>query len=155
MKNKITYMIGRSSIFLFLFICSCSYLNEKPDKTLALPDGLKELAAVLDNDVTLNKNTPAAGDIASNYYYLTDANFSSRSQITREIYCWDTNADNVQDWQNAYNRIFYANVVLDEVDKARLGNMSEVDRSRIKGAALFFRGWNFFQLAQIYTTPYE
>ncbi|MCY4780022.1 RagB/SusD family nutrient uptake outer membrane protein [Sphingobacterium sp. UT-1RO-CII-1] len=141
--------------FFSLFIACESFLNEKPDRSLALPDGVKELEAILDYNLGMNQNTPAAGDIASTYFYLTEADFSARTQTTREIYCWDSEVNNIQDWQNSYNRIFYANVVLDEIDAADLGSKTEADRQRVKGAALFFRGWDFYQIAQIYAEPYE
>lgn len=140
--------------FLFLQWGCTSFLEEKPERTLALADGLKELQAILDYEVGMNQNYPAAGDIASPYFYLTVADWSARTEITREIYSWNEIADNSQDWHNAYTRIFYANVVLDQIDDVVLKGEREQDRTEIKGSALFFRGWNFFQLSQIYTPPY-
>lgn len=139
---------------LFLQLGCEVFLEEKPDKSLALADGLKELQAILDYEVGMNQNYPAAGDIASPYFYLTEADWSARTEITREIYSWNEKADNSQDWHNAYTRVFYANVVLDQIDDVAMKGMREQDRAAIKGSALFFRGWNFFQLSQIYMPPY-
>ncbi|MBD1432942.1 RagB/SusD family nutrient uptake outer membrane protein [Sphingobacterium sp. DN00404] len=152
MKNIMRYY-GMAAILFLQWGCA-AFLEEKPDKSLALADGLKELQAILDYEVGMNQNYPAAGDIASPYFYLTEADWSARTEITREIYSWNEKADNSQDWHNAYTRIFYANVVLDQIDDVALKGEREQDRTAIKGSALFFRGWNFFQLSQIYTPPY-
>jgi len=156
MSNKTKYFKLLIFYFLGLIVMGCSkFLDEKPDRSLALADGVKELQAILDYDVGMNQNYPVGGDIASDYYYLNDGDYATRNQVTRDMYIWDGHADNFQDWQNAYTRIFYANVVLDNIDQAKLDNKTELDRSVVKGSALFFRAWNLFHLSQIYCLPYR
>ncbi|NQD69981.1 RagB/SusD family nutrient uptake outer membrane protein [Sphingobacterium shayense] len=137
------------------FLCSCShYLDEKPDRSLAVPDNLRDLQALLDDEDRMIMNYPAAGDIAADYYFLDEADWLSRTVEVRDTYVWDEDAQNVQDWTSAYQRIFYANVVLDAVDEAEKGDMTELERAEVKGSAYFFRGWTYMQLAQLFCPYY-
>lgn len=135
---------------------SCTdYLSVRPDRSLAVPQTLKDLQAILHNETGRNTNYPYTGEIGSDYFYLSDADFYGRNEETRNLYIWDPQAQAEQDWLNAYFRVFDLNVVLDAVDVAQRGSLNESVRGEIRGAALFFRGWLFFQLAQLYAPPYE
>jgi len=153
LNHTIKFLIG---LLFLLQIGGCNgYLDKKPDSALAIPNSLKDLQAMLDYELYMNNNYPAAGDIAADYYYLSDADWSSRQQRHRDTYVWDAQVDVFDDWQAGYTTIFYANVVLDHVGQAVLNGLTETDRARIQGEAYFFRGWTYYQLAQIYTTPYD
>lgn len=148
MNRTISFVVFSLTIYCF----SCSdFLDAKSDSSFALPDNVQDLQALLDNEDIMNMQFPAAGDIASDYYFLEDNVLATRSIDTRDTYQWMAEAQNPQDWSYAYTRIFNTNVVLDEIDNAKLGNMTEVDRQEIKGRAYFFRGWTYLQLAQLYT----
>lgn len=149
--NKILLFI----VGVGLFMQSCSnYLDAKPDRSLAIPNNVRDLQALLDYEDRLTLHWPAAGDIAADYYYLKDADWLSKTVDVRNTYLWDLQAQNPQDWSYAYQKIFYSNVVLDEIDGAKLGNMTENDRRYVKGQAHFFRGWTYFHLAQLYSQYY-
>src|SRR5690606_18445639 len=67
---------------------------------------------------------------------------------------WDSRAEREQ-WRSNYARVDYTNIILENVDGAELGYLNESDRRRIKGSALFFRGYTFLHLANVYAPPYE
>lgn len=152
----------KSYKFLVLIVTGCMvascarYLDVKPNQSLATPTTVQSLQALLDNETTFNQNYPAAGDIASDYYYLDDASWRSVSVESNRLgYIWDGYTDQLSDWRIGYQSIFVANVVLDHIHGAALGEASEHDRDRVKGAAHFFRGWRYFLLAQLYAPHYR
>lgn len=146
---------------LFLLAClifsSCEkFLDIKPDKALAVPSTAKDLQALLDFEIRMNTNYPAAGDIASDDYYLTQPDWSKIYFLDdRNTYIWDKNATANQDWQYAYTRVFNANVVLDLAEKILDNGAAQEEYKAIKGAAFFFRGNSFFQIAETFTMPYK
>lgn len=138
-----------------MLLQSCSrFLDAKPDQALAIPDQVRDLVALLDYEDRMNLNWPAAGDIAATYYYLNEVDWQARSIDVRNTYVWDDEAQNREDWSYSYLRIFYCNEVLDGIDIAKLGNLTEVDRKEVKGRAYFYRGFTFMQLAQLYCPYY-
>lgn len=150
----------RTKLFLTvitaLLLHGCTnFLDSKPDRSLAIPDNVKDLQALLDYEGRMNRYYPAAGDIAADFYYLNEEDWQSRRLDARETYVWDAEAQNNEDWSLAYERIFFANVVLDEIDNARLGATTERDRRNIKGQAYFFRGYTFYYLAQLFCPYYS
>ncbi|NJI72440.1 RagB/SusD family nutrient uptake outer membrane protein [Sphingobacterium kitahiroshimense] len=141
-----------------LFICagilshlSCSkYLDQKPDQSLSLPDNVKDLTALMDYETIMTQYHPEGGDISADYFFLNDAAWNEQSIDARNMYVWDSEAQHNADWSYSYERIFNCNVVLDNIDKAKLGSLTEFDRMATKGSALFFRAYTFLQLAQLY-----
>lgn len=139
---------------LLQFGCT-EYLDEKPDQSLAIPRYIRDLQALMDYEDRMLMHYPAAGDVAADYYYLTEADWEARNVDVRNTYIWDENAQNRQDWTYGYYRIFYSNVVLDHIDKVDLGGQSETNRDNVKGQAYFFRGMALFQLAELYCPYYS
>lgn len=134
---------------------ACNKLETKPDQSLAVPNTLQDLQAILDYSTYMSTNYAANGDIASDMYYLNENDWTARNANTRSNYIWQPNADDETDWDYGYKRVFYCNVVLDNVNDAARGNLTESDRSAIRGAALFFRAWTWLGMAQIYTKPFD
>jgi len=132
-----------------------SYLEEKPDSSMKIPGTLADLQALLNNEGSVNQNYPSAGDIASDYYYLATADYLSRAEDARSIYVWEGQADAQRTWLFSYSCVLYPNLILDEVDHADAGKMSEEDRRRIKGSALFLRSFLFHQLSVIFAPQYD
>lgn len=163
MKKQINKICSNgSSISLFIFLIaitllslsSCKkYLEEKPDKKLATPSTIDDLEAMLDNYGILNKRYPSAGEVSSDNYYLTDADWGSLIERQRNFYLWQKYDDIGGDWSSPYNNIFYANIILETLDKMQTDNSSRTDQ--IKGSALFIRGFNHFALSQLFAPPYD
>lgn len=141
-------------VVAFSLVACSTFLDSKPDSSLAIPNNVQDLQALLDHEDRMNMQCPAAGDIAADYYFMEDAMLATRTVDARDTYTWRTDAQNLEDWSYAYTKILTANVVLDEIDKAELGNMTEIQKKDVKGRALFFRGWTYLQLSQFYTPYY-
>lgn len=152
---KLLYTLLLGTIFQIVLSSCEEYLDAKPDQALAVPDKLKDLQAILDNETYMIQQYPDAGDIASDYYYLTEEDWASSNEDVRKIYLWDSAVTDESDWELSYIRVFYANVVLDQLRGMEGQALEKADRDRIKGSALFFRGWTFFQLTQLFAPPYD
>lgn len=145
---------------MFLGMAACKkYLDASPNKQLTTPQTEQDLRAILDGNTTLNTNFSPYGAIASDDYYVSDQNYESLlDPPASDYYIWGLNGeptDNYSDWQANYKVIFYANVVLDNVDKVALNGVSQNDLNTVKGEALFYRAFTHFQLSQIYALPYN
>lgn len=141
-------------ITLLAAIFSCSkYLDEKPNKKLTTPSSFRDLQLMLDNETVFNADYPACGEVASDNYYLLDADYLNLAVLQRDNYIWDGSFEIPSYWESPYQKVFYANVILDHIDKFKEDN-SFVYNS-IKGSALFFRAFAFFKLAQIFAPPID
>lgn len=143
-----------SFISLLLFISCGEYLTVKPNKRLTVPSKGSDLQAVLDRVTHMNYNYPVGmGDIASDDFFLTDDDWASRPVEFRNHYTWQRQPVNVNIWSGSYtSKIFYSNTVIDLIDEVEYGHYDE--RIQILASAHFFRGFGFFNLAQIFAAPY-
>jgi tetratricopeptide (TPR) repeat protein len=147
---------------LIFMICATSckkqddWLNVKNIKSDVTPKTLQDLQAVLDNPTVFNSLQSVAGLIASDNIYLPDAKLDAASQVDRNTYLWAKDiyqGSTANDWFNNYQEVVYSNIVLEGV--ANLSAQNEpVITNNIKGEALFFRSYAFYQLCQLYCKPY-
>ncbi|MBS9525652.1 RagB/SusD family nutrient uptake outer membrane protein [Litoribacter alkaliphilus] len=136
------------------------YLDQKPRKSLVVPETLDDLQALLDNAVIMNSNVPGLGLLASDDVFMEEAGWAGLfAEMEQQTYLWrrDGGFEVIGEWNGAYQKVFYSNVVLE-----RLHEMEEVvsanERGRwmaLKGAALFFRGSAFYDLVRIFAQAYQ
>ena len=146
-------------LLLPLFVsCKKDFLEAKPDKTLVVPSTLKDFQALLDNTNIMNSWMPYLGEIGSDDYYLQDATWNAFSYApekngyiwAKDIFEGNTSAD----WEYMYRIVFYANNVLEGLEK--LKNTDDPAKyNDIKGSAFFFRAYAFYQVAQLFCAPYS
>ncbi|MBL0744848.1 RagB/SusD family nutrient uptake outer membrane protein [Chryseolinea lacunae] len=143
---------------LLAFACSEDYLDKKPDKSLVVPQTLEDFQALLDNADRVMNITPAIGMIASDDAFTTDNGWKGLLTATeRNTYIWakDTyNGEPCNDWNIPYQQVFYANVVLEGLEKIAVTPASEAQWKSLKGSALFFRAHALHQLTDHFTLPY-
>ena len=169
-SHKILYGQGRIIaalilLFFMLQVGCTKFLDEKSDKSDIIPSTLEELQKLLDNDVAMNNNSPMSlGELMADNYYVTSAAWTSQNNSPNPInkaeashYIWESEAlPLIRTWRDAYiNPIYYANIVLDQLPVIGKKTGQEQQYDEIEGAALFFRAFNFFQLAQLYCKPYS
>ncbi|TJZ63320.1 RagB/SusD family nutrient uptake outer membrane protein [Sphingobacterium olei] len=138
---------------------SCDkFLDEKPNPQIVTPKTLDDLQLLLNAANELNYNAyPGLSEITTDDYYLTTDVFNGLSEFYKSLYKFESSSDFARadinfHWRNPYKVILYANTILDELPNME-GNNS-VLRNEIKGGALFFRAFCFYQLAQIYAGVY-
>lgn len=136
---------------------SCTkFLDIKPDKKMVVPNSLDDCEALLDDRNTMNSRYPVAGEVASDNYYLLDANYTAIANVVdRDTYIWAPNTNfSTNQWSSSYKVALVANQVLALLAKKN----REVDAERydrLKGEALFFRAYAWSQLAPVFTLPYH
>lgn len=149
-----------------VFTACQDYLDAKPSEALVVPQSLAELQAILDNHRDMNGGvafwglTPSMGENACDDYYVNDLrSFNLLPALTRGLYTWEeqvtTEGEEVLDWNLAYRAVFYANAVLDGLDRLRPATSEQGVYNNLKGMALFHRAHMFYQLLQVFAKPYQ
>lgn len=149
------------ALFLAMItLVSCNkFLDEKGDSSLVIPNSLKDLQALMDGFNTLNLGaTPGLMEMNTDDFYVSGNVYNTFTEFEKEAYSFAAEPQFVQTninlfWKNPYTVIFYANVVLDRLQKVE--NKDVPQYQSVKGQALFFRAYTFFQLAQVYCMAYN
>jgi tetratricopeptide (TPR) repeat protein len=158
----------RQLLFVVLLLevlpaCKNDWLDAKPDKSLVVPNSIKDFQALLDNTTqTFNYNQCSAlGEISAGDFNITDASWQSLfTTQEKSAYIWEKTADFYKgeasaDWLTAYKRILNANVVLNGIAKVKATTSDQQAWNNVKGSALFFRSFDFYNLSQEYCKPYD
>jgi hypothetical protein len=160
MKKKITqknilryFTLLLIAVSVCLTIASCKkYLDAKPNQTLATPATMDDLQGILNNYNFINARFPAAGEVASDNYYLNTADFNNLVERQRMFYTWQKYDDIGGDYTSPYSAIEYANIILDALSNITGGDLQS--KNVIKGSGLFLRGALHFAIAQLFAKPY-
>ncbi len=155
MKNHSIFMILCSILFM---ACGKEFLDIKPEKSLAVPEKLKDLRAMLDNTSIMNINSPFLGEVSSGDYDPIPARFQGLQAKERNSLIWAKDIFEIQfaeDWDWSYRRIYYANRVLEGLEEIEPAESELEEFENIKGSAYFFRSWAYFQLAQLFCKQYD
>jgi len=157
---NLTKRILGSILAILLSTTSCkkqdAFLAAIPNQSLKVPQSLNDLQLILQDDRVFNNSDPGLGLANSEDYYVTDAFFLSMNFVSQNEYVWAKNPypnTDVDGWIGPYQAIYYANVVLDNLSKFDQESLNQA--GAIKGAALFFRSWAFFNLLQTFSLPYD
>lgn len=151
-------------ILILLMVCliSCKkgWLDAKPDKALVVPQTIEDLQALLDNSYNVfNSSQPSLGEIAAGDFYLLNEVWQGLITATeRDCYIWAEDGSYVagisDDWNQGYSQILNANVVLEGISEIKPGSSEKEAWNNVKGSALFYRSFSFYNLAQIFCKPY-
>ncbi|MBS1598436.1 MAG: RagB/SusD family nutrient uptake outer membrane protein [Bacteroidetes bacterium] len=142
-----------SIFFLFAFSSCKKYLDARSDQRLATPSSLSDLQA-LENSVGIMNNALTVSNNSTDEYYVHDADLGNLDLTGINSYLWDPNTDDLDDWSRQYVTVYYANSILDNLALVDAGK----DQARwndIKGKALFFRSYTFFEIAQLFAKQYN
>lgn len=140
--------------------CQPDFLDIKSNKRLVVPQTLKDLRAILDNTDKMNKSMPFLGELGADDYYVGHPAWESNPLSTeREAYVWSADLsyqNNLStDWNWRYEQVFYSNLVLEGLERITINADNRSEYTEIKGSALFYRAWAFYQLAQVFCTSYD
>ncbi|MEB2777323.1 RagB/SusD family nutrient uptake outer membrane protein [Algoriphagus sp. D3-2-R+10] len=143
-KNKFLLLIAA------LGLISCEgFLDEKPEKSILVPQTVEDVRALLDYYTNLNDNA-LADFIMADDWVTEDANWESLSPWEQNAYLWKQQvfepSERSTDYTKLYRKIFTANVSLEVLEG--LGTGTEV--RNLRGEALFIRALAYFQLAQLF-----
>lgn len=147
-------------IFVIFIFNSCeSFLEIKPNQKLAIPNKTKDLQALMDDPNMFNSWDVAAGEVSADDYFLTESTWKGLSdESIRRMYVWEKNdifLASSNDWFRSYRLIYYANVVLDNLEDIIPDKANQDEWNNIKGQALFIRARQFFQNVLVWSNIYN
>lgn len=96
--------------------------------------------------------------IGSDNYYIPFPNWQSLSEDNRNVYTWNKKIAVIPasaGWQQNYQRINNANIALDGIDKIVKTSQNERQRNELRGSALYFRAFAYFDLAEAFAKTYD
>ncbi|WP_205512401.1 RagB/SusD family nutrient uptake outer membrane protein [Longitalea arenae] len=160
-KSTYTYSSYATLLVVILFhFSSCQkYLDKKPDKKLSVISSVADLQSLMDNQSIHYLSEQSSDEISADNYYLTDERWSSMSnERNRRMYNWQPDflfaSGNGNEWGRAYNSIYYANTVIENIknvtDQADPEQINDV-----KGQALFVRAKQHFHVAVLWANAYD
>src|SRR5699024_5329215 len=138
---------------------SCKeFLDAKPDKKLVLISSIKDAQALI-NRTDLTIAYPFSAEIAAGDLYVTSVDWASLpTQQERQSYIWGENVldgNERNDWSLPYVAVYYCNVVLDALDAGDLQDERVELLDDIRGQALFFRSYAFFELLKMFSKSWD
>jgi SusD family. len=166
MIRSIHYLIIFFALILIISSCKKNWLDAKPNISLQIPTTIADYMAILDktegNGVSFNNNQNGWHEAAAGDFWLPQKYLDARENWEIEIYTWQKDkfysdlTGNFSNWTYPYERIFYCNIVLEGIEKIRPSSSGdELDWNQVKGAALFFRAYNHYDIAQMFCKPYD
>ncbi|MGJ1417600.1 RagB/SusD family nutrient uptake outer membrane protein [Sphingobacterium multivorum] len=154
--NIISILLGITSL---LFSACAKFLEEKSDKALSIPITVEDYQAMLNNFGTLNTNFIAAGEVSSDDYYLTDADYNGLFyESDKRLYTWKPDfiarpqSSAGDEWYNCYQAIYVCNSVLHGLEQ---NSLSGAKADNIKGQAFVFRASRYLDGMQIWSPSYN
>lgn len=147
--------------FISIMISSCKkqdqWLEAKNRNSDIMPSTLADFQAMLDANTLFNGQGATIGLTATDNIIISDANLDAGNQVTRNAYLWEReiyNGELATDWAGQYRVIGNANIVLDGLTKLG-GQENSAEFKNVKGSALFYRAFAFYQLCQLYCKAYN
>jgi hypothetical protein len=150
------FLIG--SFCLFLLQGCKKFLDEKAVSSQVIPKTLQDLQGLLDNYAVVNRTGIAASEASADNYFINDVDYSTTSADLKRLYTWEKDnlfANGISDWSRAYDRVFIANIVLDNISGIQKNNSNETEWDDIKAQALFLRAYAFLDVAIAWTLSYD
>src|SRR5688572_120581 len=164
MKRNFLKYFATVNIGCILILSSCKkqddFLNAKPDQALIIASSLADYQLLINNEAVLNSGDPGLGTItADDDFYVYNADWAAATAPERNGYIWAQNFyENdpfYQDWNNPYNQVYYCNNILEGLSKLQPSTANLSQYNQIKGSALFYRSYVFYNLVQTFAMPYD
>lgn len=161
-RNSYKIISGSALLLLVLQLSSCKkFLEEAPSKTTSLVvSTTAQLDALLNNYSIFYQEGNRTAIYSTDDYELTKALYDARpgtfsSMATIEFMLWDIPylPDDTREnfWSNEYRKIFYANMVLSNLDDV---TGSDAEKATLKADAHFVRAYSNWVLVNTYALPY-
>lgn len=143
-----------------LMLGSCKkFLDVKVSSQQGKAETAEDCQLLLDNYAVMNTGYPSDGELSADDYFMQPTYYSSSSVSAedRDLYIWWANARRAgsdPQWLNPYKVVLRANLVLETIQKLEGGATDQVTLNALKGAALFYRAYALWNVAQLYAKPY-
>lgn len=156
MKNNYIILI----LLLLFTSCKKNFLDAKPNSSIVNPTSISDFQELLDNNTALN-STGALSQMSCDEYFVVDkSSIDALDYPTyKGAYLWRKDLfggeTNIQDWNGEFTAIFYANSVLDGLSTIDQSVSNQVEFNNVKGEALFFRAYAYYDLAKSFCPVYN
>lgn len=138
-----------------LLACGKEFLDERPNRALMVPSTAEDFQALLDNYVDVMNWVTTGSQSCTDEVSIANGGLAPHSVVEINFYTWQERLylphQMPSEWQAAYQQIYYANVVLEGLEKIK----EHQSYASLRGSALFFRAWAHFNLLQLFAPPYE
>jgi tetratricopeptide (TPR) repeat protein len=162
MKTKISNILRWAYLALILVTVSCKkqddFLNTKPIQSLSTISTISDVQNLMNNERIFNEfATPSWGEAYTDDFYITSDNWlGGLGEVDQKYYLFSKQifgaTDKDYSWNSAYQQVYYSNIVLDALPKI---SASQIQLNQVKGTALFYRAFAFYDLVQTYAMPYD
>jgi tetratricopeptide (TPR) repeat protein len=147
-------------LFPILFAsCGEDWLDEKRDINLVVPSSLKDMRLMLNNSYPLVYDGRGLAELSCGDVYFTDQDWQGKIALERYAYIWSDamfeETTFLAEWDYAYSQVLIANLVLETLEEIVPGSGEQDEWNDVNGSALFFRARAFFNLAQLFSKPYD
>lgn len=161
--NKQLYISFIYTGLFFLVLCSSckkqdDYLDAKTDDALAIPSTLNDVENLLHNEAVFNQSDPSLGMATCDEYYVPSSVWTTLLETERNAYIFEKDLYNnaqVNDWNLPYMLIYNANTALDALNKIPVSDNQQDRYNKVKGIALFYRSYAFYNLIQTFALPFD
>lgn len=146
-------------LLLIVWMSACKkFLDESPDKKLAIPTTLNDCRAMLGYTPFMGTDASYAEVSADNYYNTQADHNALIYEGMRRAYTWQPDQifdvpDN--DWARLYRKVYVSNVVLATLQKIPVEASNEREWKTLKGESLFIRAKCFAQLVDLWSLVYD
>ncbi|MEO5984330.1 MAG: RagB/SusD family nutrient uptake outer membrane protein [Ferruginibacter sp.] len=159
MYKFIKFVITTLIIAAAVNAASCKkYLEEKPDKKLVIPATLADLQALLDNNNIIVRADCYSDEVSADNYYLPETIWQNLAENDKRLHTWQKDfvfAPAFNDWSRLYTKIYYANTVLETIEKIEQTSTNKSAWDNIKGQALLVRAKALMQAVMIWCPAYD
>jgi len=142
---------------LVLDSCQKEFLEKKPDRSRLVPKTVADFQALSDSEVWYSG--PGIQEISNDDYIISDIGLLATSAMSQNIYKWLPNSlageTIVQDWSIPHTQIFYANIILEGLEGIADDERNSPAYNSVKGTAFFQRAFAYYNLAQVFSAPYD
>jgi len=136
--------------------CQKEFLEKKPDRSRLVPVTVEDFQAITEGEVWFT--APGVQEISSDDFIIADAGLFATSDLVVNAYKWSADVfaseSIVSDWSVPHTQIFYANLILEGLDKITTGERNTPAYNSLKGTAFFQRAFAYYGLAQVFAAPY-
>lgn len=135
------------------------FLDVKRDKSQVIPSSITDYQAILDHNNLTYYYSHLLGEIGADDYFITEAQWRGLSNaVHKNAYIWATDVyqgEKGEDWNRAYEKILYANLVIAGLEKITKNEFNKLLYQEVLGTAYYYRGLNFFILAQLFCKQFD
>jgi starch-binding outer membrane protein, SusD/RagB family len=154
---KRTIPVLVSAINVLMSCNKNNFLDKKPSSDLVIPKTLEDCRSLLDNYIVMQE-TPELGELSADNFYLNNAGWQALPSLKEQnAYIWASDIyggkGGVEDWDDPYQQVFYANVVLKGLTGIPMDGAGQW--KDLEGSALFIRAYAFYNLAQVFAGVYR